>query len=272
MRTIAFIGPSGTGKSHRAVGVAKKYGADGFIDDGLLISKTRVLAGTSAKRENTKIASVKRALFTSEDHSKEVKKAIKDNNLKCIMILGTSDGMVNRIAQMLDIAPIDEIIRIQDIASETEMNLAKEMRMTEGKHIIPVPTFELKKDFSGYFLHPIRTFYNLDNAGDLEIGYKSIVRPTFSYMGDYRISDNVIADMATYIALKNTNVHRVNSINIRKKAHGIHMDIILTLNYGCYIPTVCKHVQYYIQKEIEMYTSINVRRVHIYVRSLNREK
>ena len=35
MRVIAFVGPSGTGKSYRSVMVSQQYGADAIIDDGL---------------------------------------------------------------------------------------------------------------------------------------------------------------------------------------------------------------------------------------------
>ena len=38
MKVIAFVGESGTGKSYRAISVAKREGADAMIDDGLLIS------------------------------------------------------------------------------------------------------------------------------------------------------------------------------------------------------------------------------------------
>ena len=64
MRVIAFVGPSGTGKSYRSVMVSQQYGADAIIDDGLLISHGKVIAGTSAKKMNRqKIASVKHALL-----------------------------------------------------------------------------------------------------------------------------------------------------------------------------------------------------------------
>ena len=52
MRVIAFVGPSGTGKSYRSVMVSQQYGADAIIDDGLLISHGKVIAGTSAKKRN----------------------------------------------------------------------------------------------------------------------------------------------------------------------------------------------------------------------------
>ena len=50
MKVIAFVGPSGTGKANRAIGVAHDHGCNGIIDDGLLIEGTKILAGKSAKR------------------------------------------------------------------------------------------------------------------------------------------------------------------------------------------------------------------------------
>lgn len=271
MKTIAFVGPSGTGKSYRSILVAQKYGADGVIDDGLLISGTRVLAGTSAKREPTKLASVRHALFTTEAQAEEVKTAIWKNQLKCIMILGTSDGMVKKIAARLELPPISRIIRIEDVASPEEMESAKAVRLQQGKHVIPVPTFEIKKEFSGYFLHPLRIFQkNLDAASDLNLDTKSIVRPTFSYMGDYEISDHVISAIAVYEAEKNRAVDKVNSINIRKTDHGVHIDMTLTLEYGCQIFHICRQVQRAVASNIENFTSVNARRVHIYVRGLKK--
>ena len=40
MEVIAFVGPSGSGKSHRAIGIAHQYNCDAIIDDGLLIQGT----------------------------------------------------------------------------------------------------------------------------------------------------------------------------------------------------------------------------------------
>ena len=77
MRTIAFVGPSGTGKSYRATMIAGQYGADGIIDDGILISHGKLIAGSSAKKEPTRLASVRHALFTDDSHANAVKSAIK---------------------------------------------------------------------------------------------------------------------------------------------------------------------------------------------------
>ena len=50
MEIISFTGKSGTGKSYQAVGLSRRLRADAIIDDGLLIYKGQIVAGTSAKK------------------------------------------------------------------------------------------------------------------------------------------------------------------------------------------------------------------------------
>ncbi|MDN5312631.1 MAG: hypothetical protein PWQ68_1604, partial [Thermoanaerobacteraceae bacterium] len=47
MRTVALIGKSGTGKSHKAQLVAGQNNIEYIIDDGLLIYGNRVVTGIS---------------------------------------------------------------------------------------------------------------------------------------------------------------------------------------------------------------------------------
>ena len=75
MKTYAFVGPSGTGKSYRAQMVANSRNIKFIIDDGLLISGNEVIAGVSAKKAPTKIETVKNALFQNEEKKKDT-----DNN------------------------------------------------------------------------------------------------------------------------------------------------------------------------------------------------
>ncbi len=269
MKVIAFVGPSGTGKSYRSVMVSQQYGADAIIDDGLLISHGKVIAGTSAKREPTKIASVKHALFMRSYQVDDARRALKRYNIQCLMILGTSDGMVNKIAKNIGVGDIEQIIRIEDVASREEMNMALRMRSVEGKHVIPVPTFEIKKEFSGFFIHPLRRFQkNLDKEVDTAEADKSIVRPTFSYMGDYTLSDNVINEIAIHEANKIEFMEKVVHINLRKTGHGVHIDMTVILKYGCEIFDVCRKIQLAVIDNVEKYTSVNARRVNILVKNL----
>ena len=77
MRVISFVGESGTGKSYRATKLANKKNIECIIDDGLLIKGAVILGGTSAKREPTRIGSIKKALFTREEDAKKAAEAKK---------------------------------------------------------------------------------------------------------------------------------------------------------------------------------------------------
>ena len=180
-KVYAFVGPSGTGKSYRAQMVASENNIQYIIDDGLLVNNNDVVAGSSAKKASTKIETVKKALFIEENQRKEMLKALKKLKPESILILGTSDEMVKKIAKNLELPKIEKIIYITDVASEEEIEDARRVRVTEGKHVIPVPTFEIKKDFSGYILDPLQIFKTRQNDTPY-MSEKSIIRPTFSYL------------------------------------------------------------------------------------------
>ena len=109
MKVYAFVGPSGTGKSHNSQNVAYKNNIKYIIDDALLIKGNKVIAGRSAKTEPTKIGSVKAALFTDESRRDIMKKAIKAEKIESILILGTSDKMVKEIQENLDLPEIEDM-------------------------------------------------------------------------------------------------------------------------------------------------------------------
>ena len=63
MEVIAFVGGSGTGKSHRALVLAHENSVECIIDDGILIHDNKIVAGFSAKKESSRLKAVRRAIF-----------------------------------------------------------------------------------------------------------------------------------------------------------------------------------------------------------------
>ena len=124
MRIFALVGASGTGKSYQAISLAQREKIECIIDDGLFIANHKILAGTSAKKERTKIASVKHAIFFYEDYAEEMRKSIIKVNPSSILILGTSEKMVTQIAERLNLPHIEKIFRIEEIATEYEIKRA----------------------------------------------------------------------------------------------------------------------------------------------------
>ncbi|WP_129600262.1 Asp23/Gls24 family envelope stress response protein [Anaerophilus nitritogenes] len=267
MNVVALVGASGTGKSYRAIGVASEKKIDYIIDDGLLIKKNKIIAGKSAKRQNTSIAAVKTALFSHDDHRQEVIDTIKNEKPKGILILGTSKRMVEKIANHLKLNSIDEYVYIEEISTEQERKIAKKQRHELGKHVIPVPTFEIKKDFSGYFIDPLKILRKRENHS-MQISEKSIVRPTYSYMGKYTISDKVIFDLIQYGVKEIKEVYKVLAIDIKNYPNGIVIHVDICAIYGTTLGKLALKIQEQVKKEVEYMTALNIISINVFIKKI----
>jgi len=268
LKVTGFIGPSGTGKSHRASWVARERGIEFIIDDGLLIKGNQIVAGSSAKRESTRIGSIKRALFTEKTHVEDVKDKLKQYKPDAILILGTSDEMVESIAKRLDLPEMSERVYINDVASEFEINQALSTRREQGKHVIPVPTFEIKKDFSGYFLDPLQIFRRKGKGNYQLVGEKSVVRPTFSYLGRYTISDYTVYQIVEYVISNIEGVNRISRFRAENHPDGIYIEMDLVLVYGYVLKPLLQEVQRRVKEEVERLTALHIRSLNLYAKSL----
>jgi len=268
IKVYAFVGPSGTGKSYRAQYVAGENNVNYIIDDGLFIKDNEVIAGSSAKKAPTKIETVKHALFQTEEEKKEIVAAIKKYKPTAIMILGTSDNMVKKIAENLGLPNICKTIYINEIATEKEMETARRIRVTEGKHVIPVPTFEIKKDFSGYILDPLQIFKSKGFGKDPYVTEKSIIRPTFSYMGNFTISDQVFRQIIDYMVYKTPAIHKLVKLRITKYEEGPSLYIEVIVVYGYNILESLTDFKEKCKKEIEKLTTMNISHFEIVARGI----
>ncbi len=268
VKVYAFVGPSGTGKSYRAQMVAGEKDVHFIIDDGLLINDNKVVAGESAKKASTKIETVKKALFLHENEKKVMQKAFKKFKVKKILILGTSDGMVEKIAENLGLPKISDTTYITDVATEEEMETARRIRVTEGKHVIPVPTFEIKKDFSGYLLDPLQIFKSKGKGEKPYISEKSIIRPTFSYMGNFTISDSVFRQIAEYQAEKMPEIYKVLRTRVQNYGEGPLIDMEVSVVYGYNIAESLKTFKSKITKEIENLTAMNIVKLEVIAKNM----
>ncbi|NLY87116.1 MAG: hypothetical protein GX083_01025 [Clostridiales bacterium] len=210
MNIVSFTGKSGTGKSFQATALAQKRNIDAIIDDGLLIYKGQIVAGSSAKKCATKAGAIKTALFYYAEQRDEVIEALDKHKPDTLMIIGTSDRMVDWIVSALNLHIPDERVYIEDITTKKERDMASNRRMKQGEHVIPAPVAQLRRDFAGYFMNPlkhIRDFAmgtavggttNIDEGPD----DRTVVRPRFSYFGTFRISEQVLRDIIAICAEK----------------------------------------------------------------------
>lgn len=272
MQVYAFVGKTGTGKSYNAQSVAKKNGIHYIIDDAILIKDTKVIAGRSAKTEASKIASVKAAIFLDETRRNEMIKVLQQEKPDKILILGTSDEMVEKIATSLEMGEIKKTIYIQDIATEKQIEEARRSRSEEGKHVVPVPTLEIKKQFSGYFLDSLRMFgiFNKEDGESGSATERTIIRPTYSYLGNYTISDNVINDIIKYVVSRVDGVTKVFRVSTQKYIDGMKLEVDLEIKFGKNIPTLSSEIRNTIIYAVDNATGINLFGININVKSIER--
>lgn len=268
MKTYAFVGPSGTGKSHHSQNVAFENNIEYIIDDALLIKGNKVIAGRSAKTEPTKIGSVKAALFTDDSRREAMIKAIKKESPNSILILGTSDEMVAKIAENLKLPTIEKTIYIDQVSSVEQIEEARKIRKEQGKHVVPVPTFEIKEQFSGYFMDPLKMFEKKDKV----YREKSVIRPTFSYLGNFIISDKVIKEIILHEGMKTEGITKISKVEIEKFADGIDMNLHIYIKFGNNIPACTTKLQTTIARAIDYITGINILSINVYVKGIDLDR
>lgn len=269
MEVIGFYGPPGTGKSDRALVIAYENKASCIIDDGILIYHSRIVAGKSAKREESRLKAVRRAIFWDKEQRDEVKAALLKINPKRVLILGTSDRMVVTIAKALELPMPAKYIRIEDVARPEDMLKANEARNKEGKHVIPVPTMELKPYFKGYMVAPLRFLRSRKKEPKRfsEWNERSVVRPVFSYYGKLTFSDKVIEDLVNYAAggLKKIKIRHVRSKKSESQVNGLILYLDVTVRTGTPqdIKNVIHTMRDRIQREIEYTTGMSLETIKI---------
>lgn len=280
MKIYSLSGPSGTGKSYQAPILMIEKGIDCLIDDGLLIYKDGVAGGTSAKRQHTKIGAIKTALFTDQNHADMVTAAIKKINPESILIVGTSDLMTDRIASRLGLPEVSERIYIEDITTDEEREIAIKSRSQQGKHVIPAPTLQLKRDFAGYFMDPqkllwtakemaqeaIQTGLHLAKRGETE--GKTVVRPTYSYLGDFLINDKVVTDIAKCVGKEVPGVDSVIRVYAGSQPEQLMVNAVIDLKESASIWDSAMAFQKRLTDVIEEMTAFNVVRIDVEVRKL----
>ncbi len=266
MKVYGFVGASGTGKSYHVTELAGTRGIPLIIDDGLLIRGSTAVAGVSAKGEKTKFASVKRALFSKVEHANAVRRAIQREGAESILIVGTSVAMVERIAAALSLPAPEEIIYITDVATKEEIETAKTVRTVEGKHVIPVPTLQIRKDFSGYWLDPLQLFRP---AVREETAEKTLIRPTYSYLGEFTIAHGVLITLCSHETRAVEGVTRLWICSAEERGKNLIFHLELNMAYGVHIGKVAEKIRKRVMENVMALTGIYVEDVRITVRSLD---
>ena len=265
-KVFALVGESGTGKSFRAKLIAQKYRINYIIDDGLLIRDNRILAGHSAKKEKSFLAAVKVALFDEKSHRDEVARRLQNEKIKRILILGTSEKMIFKIAARLQLPPPSKIIKIEDVSTKEDIDKAIRSRRIEGKHIIPVPSTEVKKSYSNIFFSTIQIFKRrITPAVIPTLHEKSVVRPEYSKRSRVVISENALSQLVIHFTDEYNKDIEIKKIFIKDVDMGYRLIITIDVPYGIQLGGNIHEMQQYIIENIERYTGILIEEINIII-------
>ncbi len=273
IKVFALVGKSGTGKSFRAKLIAEKYGIDLIIDDGLLIKEKNIIAGKSAKKEAAFLGAIKTALFDEAQHREEVIHALQNTNFKRILILGTSEKMVRKITKRLKLPHISKMIHIEDIATEDEINKAIKSRHIEGKHIIPVPTVEIQRDYSHIIYDSVKVFvkrkiFNFGKNKD-KFYEKTVVQPDFSQKkGKVTISETALTQMIIHCADEFDHTIKIKKVKVKNDFTGYRIKLYLQVPYRTQLSGKIHNFQQYVITNIERYAGIIINEVNLKIENL----
>ncbi|MDR1932871.1 MAG: Asp23/Gls24 family envelope stress response protein [Spirochaetales bacterium] len=269
VKVFALVGKSGTGKSFRAKLLAQKYGIELIIDDGLLIRDQKIIAGRSAKKETSYMAAVKTAVFHDRAHRQEVTQCLEKQKFRRILIIGTSEGMVRKIAETLRLPPPGKIIQIEDIATEDEIQTALHHRNVHGRHIIPVPSIEVKRNYPKTMADSIKIFLKQQfGLGGQQVFEKSVIRPEFSKKGEVTLSESALTQMLLHCLQENNRQIKLKKVTIKNDGPSYHIDLAISVPYGMELIPNINELQNYIVTSIERFTGIMIQELNVTIDSI----
>lgn len=268
MKVYALIGESGSGKSYRALQLADEKGISAIIDDGLLIVDGQYVAGYSGKYELNRIASVKRAVFLNREHAEEVRRALQRLKPEKILVLGTSDRMVERIVSTLALPPIAERIYMEDITSLEERTIARTMRHA-GNHAIPLPRIQVEEAGLGKWIRDVRSlFLPAVRKKEEDVLETTIVQPRFAWGGVYihpRVFRAIIARRVRNHPLVAKLIH--TEIDLKM---GLSIALHVIVRYDEALYSALETMAAEVQKELRYLTGVPQIILQIHVQDIER--
>ncbi len=266
IEVVAFVGPAGTGKSHRATHIARQNGIDVIIDDGLVISRGRILAGRSAKSEINRLRAIKRAIFEYPEHRDEVINYLSKNTPQKIMILATSEGMIKKITGRLGLNNPVKIIKITDVSSPEEIEAALRERRDKKQHVVPAAKAQIQQNFAGKLVSQIRGFFK---GRDKDESRNTIVKPLFSFNGKVTIGSEAIFELSRKLLELGSHIRKIRNLDIETDDDKISLSVELDLNLsGRSALSIAKTLQRKVRMGLSYFTGMEIKQVNIKVNEI----
>ncbi|PRO67237.1 hypothetical protein [Alkalicoccus urumqiensis] len=202
MKLYGLYGKSGTGKSHTASEVMRRYNIEALIDDGLLIHEKKRAAGRTAKNETAVISATKRATFFSDSHRREVQAWLTEHQPGSLLILGTSRRMIRLIQERLGLPEDIEWLAIESFQTPKEIDKAKIQR-ARNLHVIPVFPDTAGGAFAGSWFRRLVIRLGVGRAEVL------MVKPVYTAGDRITVSSSCVRDMIQILAVPHIRLDKM---------------------------------------------------------------
>lgn len=117
-------------------------------------------------------------------------------------------------------------------------------------------------------LDPLQIFKSKGKGQKPYISEKSIIRPTFSYMGKFTISDLVFRQILEYLAQKTPAIHKILKTRVENYGEGAKIYMEVSIVYGFNVVEGLNNFKEKSKKEIETLTAMNVVELEVVAKNI----
>ena len=265
IEVYAFVGPAGTGKSQRASQVARQHGIDLIVDDGLVVSRGRIMAGRSAKSEGNMVRAIRRALFEYPAHRAEVLGFLEGRAPCRLMLLATSEGMMRKIVAKLGLSDPVKIIGITDVATQEEIDNALRERREKKQHVVPVARTQIQRNFAGKLVSQLKDLFKSRDRDD----GRTIVKPPFSFDGHVTIGREAILEMCRRLVVIGDHVRKVHEIELETDDDSLEVNLAIDVRLGSRSALlIARLLQRKISVGLSYFTGMDVKKVNVRIHEI----
>ena len=257
---VAFVGAAGTGKSQRASQVARQYRIDFVIDDGLLVSKGRIMAGKSAKSEKNLVRAIRRALFEEPRHRQEVVSFLVTHAPCRVLVIATSDSMMGKIVERLGLPQPEKVVDIAEVASREDISNALKERREKKQHVVPVSRTQIQRNFAGKLVDQLKDLFKKDRLDET----RTVVKPPFSFDGHVTIDPEAIRDMIRRLIAPGDYVQQARELTVVPDGDGLNVNLVVDIRVGdSNALYVARLLQRRLYMGLSFFTGMEVKRVNV---------
>lgn len=264
VRVMALVGRSGTGKSFRAQLINSRYDMDLIIDDGLLIRDQKILAGHSAKVATNAISAVKAAVFYDPLAAQAAKQRIAALRPHRVLVLGTSEKMIQAITRRLGLPIPHKYLYIEDIATREEIQAARTARESEGKHIIPVPPVEVRRNYTNMAIDAIKILWQRGVRRRKSVVFEKTV-VLREHHGAVSVSETALTQMVAHCLDEQDPRLQLSRVIISKSTGTWALEVIVEVPRGMPMGSNLHELRNLIMYSLQRYAGLVLRRVDITV-------